>query len=73
MEMARSMVHEKGLPKMFWAEAANTVVFLLNRLPTKVMQVKTPYEAWYGYKNFVQNFKYFSLYLFHLCAKGEKR
>lgn len=28
MEMVRCMLHEKNLPKTFWAEAANTVVFL---------------------------------------------
>ncbi|CAJ2639700.1 unnamed protein product [Trifolium pratense] len=50
MEMARCMLHEKDLPKQFWAEAANTAVYLQNRLPTKVLKDKTPFEAWYGYK-----------------------
>lgn len=44
------MWHEKNLPKMFWAEAANTVVFLQNRLPSKSMKDQTPFEAWYGFK-----------------------
>ena len=35
MEMVRCMLHEKGLPKEYWAEAANTAVFLLNRVPPK--------------------------------------
>jgi len=30
MEMARCMLHEKEIPKHFWAEAANTTVFLQN-------------------------------------------
>jgi len=30
MEMARFMLHEMELPKSFWAEAANIVVFLQN-------------------------------------------
>ena len=34
MEMARCMLAEKNLPKSFWAEAVNTAVYLLNRLPT---------------------------------------
>ena len=37
MEMTRCMLHEKELPKKLWAEATNTVVFLLNRLPTRVL------------------------------------
>jgi hypothetical protein len=35
---------------MFWAEAANTIVFLQNRLPTKLLEEKTPFEVWYNYK-----------------------
>ena len=50
MEMARCMLHEKNLPKVFWAEAANTAVFLQNRLPTKLLTEKTPFEVWYNYK-----------------------
>jgi transposase InsO family protein len=50
MEMARCMLHEKNLTKVFWAEAANTAVFLQNRLPTKLLAEKTPFEMWYNYK-----------------------
>ena len=45
MEMTRCLLHEKGLPKKFWDEAANTIVFLLNRLPTKALQKKIPFEG----------------------------
>jgi hypothetical protein len=50
VEMTRCLLHDKELPKNLWVEAANTAVFLLNRLPTKALQQKTPFEAWYGYK-----------------------
>lgn len=50
MEMTRSLLHEKVLPKSFWAEGANTTIFLQNRLPTKVLQNKTLFEAWNGFK-----------------------
>jgi len=50
MEMARSMLHEKDMPKHFWMEAANTVVFFQNRLPSKALKDEIPFEAWYGYK-----------------------
>ncbi|CAL2238905.1 unnamed protein product [Prunus armeniaca] len=36
VEMAKSMLHEKGVPYEFWAEAINTAVYLLNRCPTKL-------------------------------------
>ena len=50
MEMARCMLHDKELPKEFWVEAANTTVFLQNRLPAKFLNERTPFEVWYGYK-----------------------
>jgi hypothetical protein len=73
MEMTRCLLHDKGLPKNLWAEAANTTVFLLNRLPTKTMQQKTPFEAWYGYKPKLQNLKNFWLSLLLLHSAGQKR
>ena len=44
--MARSMMKEKGLPTEFWGEAVATVVYLINRSPTKVVYDKIPMEAW---------------------------
>jgi transposase InsO family protein len=57
MEMVRCLLFEKDLPKKFWAEAVNTVIFLLNRLPIKALQNKISYEAWHGYKPSLQNLK----------------
>jgi hypothetical protein len=34
-EMDRCMLHDKGCPDKYWAEATNTVVFLLNGCPPK--------------------------------------
>lgn len=50
MEMTRCMLHGKNLPKKFWADAASTAVFLQNRLPTKAVKDRTPFEAWHGFK-----------------------
>nr|CAN63433.1 hypothetical protein VITISV_033829 [Vitis vinifera] len=64
MEMTRCLLHEKELPKSFWAEAANTVVFLLNILPTKALQKQAPFEAWFGYKPMLMNLKTFGCLCF---------
>ena len=45
MEMARSMLYEKGLPNTFWTEVVYTIVYLLNKCPTKAIQDKTPIKA----------------------------
>ena len=48
--MARSMMKAKGRPTRFWGEAVTTVVFILNRSPTKALTGKTSFEAWYERK-----------------------
>jgi len=53
------MLFEKKLPKLLWAEAVNTSVYLLNRLPTKSIQSKTPMEAWSSAKPYVKHLKVF--------------
>ena len=45
MEMSRCLLFEKKLPKSFWAKAVNTSIYLLNRLSTKALKNKTPFEA----------------------------
>ena len=64
MEMTRCLLHEKDLPKEFWAEAANTTVFLLNRLPSKALPGKTSFEAWYDFKPKLLNLKTFGCFCF---------
>ena len=58
------MLHEKNLPKQIWAEAASTAVFLQNRLPTRAVRDKTPFEAWYGYKPSLKFFRIFGCLCF---------
>ena len=64
MEMARCLMFKKNLSKEYWAEAAHTAIFLLNRLPTKVVAEKTLYEAWYGFKPSLKNLKVFGCLCF---------
>ena len=48
VDMGKSMLHEKCLPKLFWGEAVNTAVYLMNRSPTKSLHNMTQWEAWWG-------------------------
>ncbi|KAG8485451.1 hypothetical protein CXB51_021502 [Gossypium anomalum] len=59
MDMARCFLFQSKLPGKFWAEAVNTSVYLLNKLPTRAMKEKTPFEAWYGLKPSVSHLKVF--------------
>ncbi|KAG8496510.1 hypothetical protein CXB51_008987 [Gossypium anomalum] len=48
MEKVRCMLSNANLPKSFWAEAAFTVCFLINRSPSVAIEKKTPQEVWSG-------------------------
>ena len=44
IEMARCLISEKKLPTSFWDDVVYTSVYLLNRLPTRVVKEKIPIE-----------------------------
>ncbi|XP_022899339.1 uncharacterized protein LOC111412640 [Olea europaea var. sylvestris] len=59
VEMARSMLKVKGVPNLYWAEAVNMTIYILNRSPTKVAKNKTPFEMWHKKKPKVDHLKNF--------------
>ena len=59
VEMARCLMYEKKLPLKFWAEAVNTSAYLLNRMVTKILGDKTPFEYWYGLKPNLEHLRVF--------------
>ena len=64
MKMTRYMLHVKEMPKKLQAEGANTSMYLLNRMPTSMLQIRTLFEAWFGYKPNLQHLKIFSCLCF---------
>lgn len=72
MEMVKSMVHERGLPKSFWVEAVYAAVYLINRCPTKAVWNQTPIEAWSGRKPSMRHLKIFGCVCYAQIPK-EKR
>ncbi|GKC76251.1 retrovirus-related pol polyprotein from transposon TNT 1-94 [Tanacetum coccineum] len=47
MEMIRSMISKSSLPKSLWIYALRTAVYLLNRVPSKLVK-KTDFDLWTG-------------------------
>jgi hypothetical protein len=45
LDMVRSMMSQIDLSLSFWGYAIETVMFTLNRVPTKSVE-RTPYEIW---------------------------
>ena len=81
MEMARSMLQHKNLPKNLWAEAVSTAVYILNCSPTKAVLNMMSYEAWFYRTPTVDYFKVFGCVTYlhipkenreKLDEKGEK-
>jgi hypothetical protein len=48
----------------FWGEAVVIAVYLQNRLSTKILACRTPYEAWHGRKPAVSHLHVFSCQAF---------
>ena len=50
VEMALTLLAHASVPLKFWDEACLTVVFLINRLPSKVINDQTPFERLFGHQ-----------------------
>ncbi|KAK2979863.1 hypothetical protein RJ640_002776 [Escallonia rubra] len=74
VNMTRSMLKSKNLPKEFWAEAVDCAVYLSNRSSTRSVWNQTPQEAWSGYKPSVSHLKVFgSIAYVHVPDQQRKK
>ena len=59
LNMARSMLKSKNMPKEFWAEAVDCAVYLSNRCPTRSVKDITPQQAWKGKRPSIAHLRVF--------------
>ncbi|GAU26636.1 hypothetical protein TSUD_102440 [Trifolium subterraneum] len=59
LNMVRSMLAGKNVPKRFWPEAVVWATYVINRSPTLSVKDMTPEEAWSSTKPSVSHFKVF--------------
>jgi hypothetical protein len=59
LNMVRSMLSGRNVPKSFWPEALKWATYVLNRSPTLSVKDMTPEEAWTGRKPTVHHFRVF--------------
>ena len=45
MEVARSMMFHSNVPKRFWSDAVLSACYLINRIPTKILNDTSPFEV----------------------------
>ncbi|WCJ23989.1 Retrovirus-related Pol polyprotein from transposon RE1 [Euphorbia peplus] len=69
VEIARTMINERRLPKYFWGEAVNTACYVLNRVLIRSILNKTPYELWKGRKPKIGYFRTFGCKCYVLNTK----
>ena len=53
LEIARSLMFTMNVPKFLWSEAVMTVIYLINRTPSRLLGWKSPYEMLRGMNEFV--------------------
>jgi hypothetical protein len=66
------MIHDHDLPMFLWAEACNTIVYIHNRCPHKILEDKTLEEAFIVVKPEVSHFSLFGC-LVYIHLSIEKR
>ena len=57
--MATCMIEYKDLSPKLWDEAINYDSYIQNRSLHKLLDGKTPYEAWFGHKPNISHFRIF--------------
>ena len=66
------MLHDQGLPKFFWGEATNTLVYVQNRSSHQALDFKAPEEVFTGKKPVFSHFRIFGCPVYFHVPK-EKR
>ena len=73
LNMTRSMLKEKNLPKELWAEAIACSIYLLNRCPINSVKRMTPQEAWSRYKPNVTHLRVFGCVVYAQVPEAKRR
>jgi len=66
IEVARTMLNEKPLPKYFWAGAVNTTSYVLNHVLIRQILKKIPYEPFKDRRPTLNHLKFFGCKCFIL-------
>lgn len=71
MNKVRCTVNESGLPEKFWAEAASTACYLINRSPSAAIDMKVPNQMWSGNKPECKHLRIFGCLAYVHVSQGK--
>ena len=71
MDKVRCMLAESGLEEKFWAEAASTAVYLINRSPNSYINFKLPEEVWSGERPKISHLRRFGCSAYVHVSQGK--
>jgi hypothetical protein len=71
--VARAMLHDQGLPIHLWVEACNTMVYVQNCCPQRVLGMSTPEEAFTSKKLDILHFKIFGSSVYVHVTKNTRK
>jgi len=72
-DMMRTIAIQANFAPRYWGELCMTATYLINRLPTKTLDGKSPYEAWYGIKASLSHLRVIGSICYSHVDKEERR
>lgn len=70
MDLIRCMLHQKNIPKKFWAEALSTAVYIRNRMTSRSLPANTtPYHIWMQSTPNLKNLRVFGSKCWYVIPK----
>jgi len=71
LERVRCMLFHAQLPKSFWGEVVAAAAHVLNRTPSKAINLQTPYERWNGHKPSLAHLRVFGCLAYAHVKQGK--
>lgn len=64
LEKTRALMQQTNVPKHFWSQAIQTAAYIINRLPSSVLNFKSPFEVLKGRKINIDHLRIFGCICF---------